>query len=95
MARRPSLSPKTRFEVQLPPELVAKMGLRLYSEVEERVPLGHYSQFVESCIRKELEYETLDLSLFGFAPGYFVRGPQAVIDSLRSALETTTGIAYG
>lgn len=41
--------------VQLPVTLKAEMDLLLYSDVQEKVPFGVRSKFIETAIRKHLD----------------------------------------
>jgi hypothetical protein len=52
MPRPKPISPKSGFFVRLPQDLVARVLSDLYSPVEECVPYGKWSQFIETCIRE-------------------------------------------
>lgn len=86
MPRPKSLVPTTRLELKLPLDLRATLDLALVSELEGRVPLGHYSAFFEQRLREHFAWQTLDLHPFGFPPGSFVRGPESMIEGLRAHL---------
>lgn len=40
--------------ISLPEDIVARVDLELYSEVDGKVPFGAWQRFVEGLIRKEL-----------------------------------------
>lgn len=42
-------------KIRLPIDLVAKMELLFFSEVEQRVPYSAVSRYIESLIRKDFE----------------------------------------
>lgn len=45
----------TEKSLSIPRELAVRVDLLLYSAVEERVPFGAWSQYVENLIRADLE----------------------------------------
>lgn len=47
----------TRLEISLPLPLRAQMDMRLFSELEGRVPHGAYSKFIEELIRDHFRKE--------------------------------------
>lgn len=86
MSRRKSITPKVRLNLVLPMDLRARMDLELVSELEGRVPLGKYADFIAARLREYFEWKSLDLSRFGFPADHFVRGPAHFIDKLEAAL---------
>jgi hypothetical protein len=76
----------SKVVIPYPDPLIIPTGLKLFSDLEGRVPLGDYSKYVEQLIRQDLEWAKLDLGLFGGSLGFFVIGPKAMIDELRSRL---------
>lgn len=52
MPRPKSLIPKTRVEIQLHSDLVARMDLLLFSDVQGRVPYGAREEFIANLIRE-------------------------------------------
>jgi hypothetical protein len=74
----------------LPTTIKARLDLFLYSEAEERIPQGAYQRFFAERTREYFEWRQLDLGRFGFPPGYFVRGPQEMIQRLETALMEAT-----
>jgi hypothetical protein len=86
MPRTKAVTPKSLLKAWIPQEMRAKLDLKLFSDLEGRVPLGDYSKYVEQLIRQDLEWAKLDLGLFGGSLGFFVIGPKAMIDELRSRL---------
>lgn len=87
---KPLGAPKSLFRAYLPVELRAKMDLALVSPLEGRVPHGDYSSFLEARVREHFEWDSLDLSPYGFPGGYFVRGPREMIDRLRKHIQGVT-----
>lgn len=70
----------------VPAELRAKVALELFSEVEQRVPHGKYSEFVTALLRRYFDEQTLDLQPFGFPSGYYARAPKPMLELLSQAL---------
>jgi hypothetical protein len=62
------------------------LPLHLHSEIESRIPHGKVSEFVADRLREFFGWKQLDLKPYGFAPGYFVRGPKDMIEALQQAL---------
>lgn len=89
MPRQKAAVPKSLLKAWIPLELRGKLDLQLVSEVEGRVPKGHYSELVESLVRAHLEWGMLDLGLYGFAKGYYVRGPKPMIEALERYFQQT------
>lgn len=75
------------IHLRVPLDLKSRLDLLLYSEVEKRVPFGHYNAFFTDRLREFLNWQVLDLSPYGFPPGYIVKGPKEMINSLKSRLE--------
>lgn len=50
----------TRLEISIPEDMRTLMDLRLWSELEGRVPKGAYSQFINQLIREYFTKETLN-----------------------------------
>lgn len=86
MPRPKSAVPKHLLKAMIPQELRARLDLLLYSELEARVPLGRYSEFITERLQEYFSWETLDLGLYGFGQGYYVRGPKAMIEALKEKL---------
>lgn len=87
MPRPKATNPTVLLKAMIPPELQAKMFLLLHSDVEGRIPHGKISAFVAERLREHFDWEELDLGLYGFAAGYFVRGPRPMIAALRFAVQ--------
>lgn len=87
MPRKKAVVPQVLIKAWVSPELRAKMDLLLASELEGRVPYGEISAFIANRLREYFDFETLDLSLYGFPQGYFVRGPKAMVENLRLRLQ--------
>lgn len=82
-----SLNPKIVLNLWLPPDLRAKVDLALVSELEGKVPKGRYSDFFSDRIREYFDWPVLDLGLYGYPEGYFVKGPKDMIERLKLTLE--------
>lgn len=87
MARRPDIIQDSNINLRVPIDLRARLDLSLYSELESRVPHGAYTRFFTERLREFFSWQTLPLEPLGFPPGFFVRGPAQVIESLRQTLE--------
>mgnify|MGYP001494844406 CR=1 FL=1 len=53
--------------ISLPEDLVAKVELELYSDVEGKVPFGAWQRYLERLIRADLEQRMTD-NLLGSSP---------------------------
>jgi len=95
MSRPKAAVPKSLLKAYIPLELRGKLDLLLVSDLEGRVPLGRYSELVEQALRQHLEWAQLDLSLYGFPAGYFVRGPLPMLALLRDRLELAQKADHG
>lgn len=87
MPRRPNLDRPTKLEIHLPESIRSELDLRLFSELEGRVPLGSYSRFFLSLLHDAFKSRKLDLEPYGFPQGFFVSGPKEMIDSLERRLQ--------
>lgn len=87
MPRKKAVTPKVLLKAWISPELKAKLYLLLASEVEGRIPLGEISDFVAERLREHFDWTSVDLGLYGFPQGYFVRGPTLMVTDLRRMLE--------
>lgn len=87
MPRPKSLNPPEYLRVALDQSLKARLSILLYSEVEQRIPKGAWQQFMEARLREFFEWRRVDLSPYGFPPGYFITGPaemsEAVVQKLK------------
>jgi hypothetical protein len=87
MPRKANVIPSDRLYAHIPRDLLVKLNLHLWSELENRVPYGAHSTWIAERIRDYFEYRSLDLAPFGFPPGFFVSGPEEVINQLRTRLQ--------
>jgi hypothetical protein len=55
MSRPKSIIRPIEKRVNLPEDLVARVELELYSELEQRVPFGAWSQLVQRLLREHLQ----------------------------------------
>jgi hypothetical protein len=86
MPRTKAAVPNHLIKAWVSPELKGKLYLHLTSELEGRIPLGRLSAFVSDRIREFFGWKTLDLTPYGFAPGYFVKGPADMVEALQRRL---------
>ncbi len=86
MGRRKSLDPTIPLELSLPESLHTKVTVLLWSTVENRVPLGGYSNFFIERIREFFSWRRLPLEPYGLPEGYFIAGPKEMIDRVEAAL---------
>lgn len=81
MSRRPNPVPSQQLNVALPLPVFTQLSMHLYSELEQRVPLGAYSRFLTDLIRQHFTVGHLDLAPFlGTTPGAFIisASPEAI-----------------
>lgn len=55
MGRPRKAVPSIEKNISLPRDLVARVDLELYSDLEGKVPFGAWQRYVESLIRADLE----------------------------------------
>lgn len=83
MSRRPNLIPSVKLTTTLPLPIHSQLTAYLYSELENRVPLGAYQEFISTAVREFFDHKSLDLAPYisGATPGAFVvRGtPEAIL----------------
>lgn len=87
--RRPKVERPTRLEIAIPEMLRTRLDLILYSTLEERVPLGKYSEFFAARLVEFFDTQALDLGPYTSAlPGeHVVRGSPTTIAALEAALK--------
>ena len=54
MARPKRAIPNVEVKIPLPPDILARMDLKLYSEVEQRIPYGARSRYLTNLIEADL-----------------------------------------
>ena len=86
MPRRKNLDPSIPLEIALPESVHARVTLLLFSTVENRVPLGAYSNFFIERVREFFSWRRLDLASYGMPEGYFIAGPKEMIEALEEKL---------
>lgn len=89
MSRRPNPIPSKMLNLAIPMDLHAKLTAHLYSELEQRVPLGAYQYLICNLLREYFGGAQLDLAPhLGSTPGaLLVRGTKESIEALRLHLE--------
>jgi hypothetical protein len=86
MPRKPAPIPPYKLKVSLPQDLMGRLTLDLWSDVEGRAPLGAYSEFVTARLREYYSRERLDLATIipGLQPGvHVVTGDKESVAILR------------
>lgn len=87
MARPKNIRRGLPITIQLDEELLTRLNLFLFSEVEGRIPYAAQKRFIEARIQEFFSSKALPLERFNFPAGYFVTGPAAMIDRLQARLE--------
>jgi hypothetical protein len=59
MGRPPKVIPSIEKAISLPSDIVAKVDLILWSELENRVPYGAWTRYLETLIRDDLQKRTV------------------------------------
>lgn len=90
MPRPRNASPSRKLHVALPGDVWPKLDLFLHSEVEQRIPFAAYQKFLVERVREFFNRASLDLALYfpEMPPGTIVYGPRAVIELLKTELES-------
>jgi hypothetical protein len=86
MPRKPNLDRPVPLTLKLPETLRGRLDLWLFSPLEGRVRQGAYQEFFIQRLQEFFDWQRLDLSPFGFPPGYFVSGPKEIIRELELRL---------
>lgn len=89
MPRRPNPIPSKMLNLAVPMDLHAKVTAHLYSELEQRVPLGAYQGLICALLREYFAGAALDLAPYvGSAPGaLLVRGTKESVEALTHFLQ--------
>ena len=87
--RPPALRRTRNLTTALDEELLTRLDLHLFSEVEGRVPKGAYQSFLHARLREFFDSISLDLAPFaGSLPGtQTVRGSTLAIEVLSTLLK--------
>lgn len=86
MPRKPAVIPQYKLKVSIPEDLMGRLTLELWSDLEGRVPLGAYSATFEALLRRHFDESRLDLAtlLPDLPPGvHFIYGAPGVLALLR------------
>lgn len=86
MPKTKAVHPNHLVKAWISPELKGKLYLHLTSDVEGRIPFGKISEFIAERIRDYFGWQTISLEAYGFPAGYFVKGPPAMVEALRTRL---------
>lgn len=87
---RLSVDPTEPLQLKLPQTLLARLTLHLFSDLEGRVPKGKYKEFFCERIREYFEWRRVDLTPYGFPPGYFISGPKEMVEEVERRLQHET-----
>jgi len=91
MPRPRNIIPSIQVCIMLPEDVKGRLDLLLFSEVEGRIPLGAYQNFLVARIQEFFGSESLDLAPFlvNSPPGSaVVRGSPGTVQQLKRILET-------
>lgn len=86
------------LNLRLPEDVRGRVDLFLYSPAEGRVPKSAYQNFFLERIQEFFDWKRLDLEVYGMPPGFFVRGPAAMVEHLKYRLELAAEVkrlSYG
>lgn len=88
MGRHAKVTPSRPLHVILDKDDMDKVDAHLWSEFENRVPLGSYQRFFTSLIREFFATRELDLAPYtGSMPGeQIIRGYPATLESIERKL---------
>ena len=75
-----SIVPRSALLLKLPQDVRETLDKHLYSELEGRVPQGSYQAFFVTRIQEYFSWKRLPLESFGLQPGFFIVGPQAMLE---------------
>ena len=87
MPRRPDVDRPVALKLMLPETIRARLDLELFSDLEGRVPQGRYQEFFLARIQEYFAWKRLDLTLYGFPPGFFITGPKEMIEYFERKLK--------
>jgi hypothetical protein len=87
MPRKPLIEKRAHLHITLEPRLRTQLDLFLWSDLEQRVPQGAHQGWVSDRIKEFFSWRTLDLAPYGFPPGFFVRGPEEMLNQLKQRME--------
>lgn len=92
MPRPRNLIPSSSLHMHMREDLLARLKLVLFSEVEQRIPQGALSDFFEARVKEYFDSRRLDLAPWtGAAPGSFIiQGPPEAITALLAHLNQGT-----
>ena len=87
--RPPLIRPARPLNTHLDEELMARVDLLLFSELEGRVPKGAYQKLFNSLLRRWMDSRELDLAPYiGALPGeHLISGHPETLDRLQSKLQ--------
>jgi hypothetical protein len=92
MARPKNLIPTVYLNLGLPEDLHARLTILLFSETENRVPLGGYQEFFVTLLREYFSHQQVDLAPWTGQPGglFTLRGTPEAVELLQRTLNEDT-----
>lgn len=88
MPRPRLIMPTVQINMRIAQDLIAKMNLELFSELEQRVPFAAQQKFLTTLLQQHFEEDVLDLAPWlGTPSGVFrIRGNPEVLSALSTHL---------
>ena len=71
----------------LPESWRTRLDLLLFSETEQRVPLGAYQRFFMERMQEFFSWRRRELTSLGFPEGYFITGPKEMVKEVERRLK--------
>ncbi len=88
MPKPPNIDRPREVHLTLPESVYGKLSLHLWSDLENRIPLGAWQRFFVARINEYFYATRLDLTPFGIEGS--VMGVPEVLDALRTRLLSDT-----
>lgn len=85
MPRKANIDRPTRLELKMRESIRSRLDVWLWSETEQRVPMGKYQEFFEERVQSFFNNVRLDLTPFGME-GIIVEGSKDAIATLQERL---------
>ena len=86
MPRKRAIDPPTAFHVMIPESDKGWIDAHLWSDLDGRVPHGAHRAWLLARLEEYRDWESLQLTPFGFPSGYFIRAPREVVQALKERL---------
>ena len=81
--------PTIRLTTGLPEDIMDRLNLYLFSDIEGRIPKSAYMDFFSARVREFFDHEKLDLAPYtnGEPGAFIVSGPRETIEQLKQLLQ--------